>query len=85
MSRPPFRARNRLKQKEADQRRRLRPRVAVTTGSEPAKASCEATGRTLNRDERTDASADSAVPNITVTKYAANFGSPDRDGIARDC
>ena len=85
MSAPPFRKHHRLRQ-EVAAHRRIKPRVAVTTdGDEQAKALREAPEHNPDQDERTGVPADSAVPNITVTKLAVDFGSPDRDGIGRDC
>lgn len=82
MSAPPFRKRLRTEQEAANSHRCQKPRVIVD-GDELAKALREVLGRAPERDRPAEDPADSDVPNIAVAKFAADFGSPDRDGIAR--
>ena len=82
MSAPPFRKRLRIEQEAADSRRCQRPGV-IAAGDELAKVLREVLGRAPEREQPVEDPADSDVPNIAVAKFAADFGSPDRDGSAR--
>ena len=82
MSAPPFRKRHRIEQELADYRR-IKPRGVVIDGDALAERLHEVLGRDPDQDECAEDPADSAVPNITVARFAVDFGSPDRDGIAR--